>query len=102
MSAGAAFDATVLDLGAGGMGLRASILPFVGELLTLEDARSASGERYELGVPAKVMWMRKLTHELGPGFGVSFQPENRTHDRRVSALLLRLLQNERNGRRRFD
>jgi hypothetical protein len=92
---GANFQATVLDLGAGGMGLKADVLPFPGERLTLEWARSPSGEQWELMLPAKVVWMRKATHELGAGFGIAFQPETRDQDHRVSALLLTLLREER-------
>jgi hypothetical protein len=95
VSAGTTFDATAIDLGAGGMGLRADVVPSVRELVMLDDARTQAGERFELGVPAKVVWTRKVSHELGSGFGVSFQPETRTHDRRVSALLMMLLRVER-------
>jgi hypothetical protein len=95
VSPGANFQATVLDLGAGGMGLKADVLPFPGEHLSLEWARSPSGEQFALDLPARVMWMRKATHELGPGFGIAFRPETREQDHRVSALLLTLLRQER-------
>jgi c-di-GMP-binding flagellar brake protein YcgR len=98
VSPGANFEATVLDLGAGGMGLRADVLPFPGEHLTLEWARTPMGEQFDLDLPARVMWMRKATHELGPGFGISFRTESRLHDQRVSTLLLTLLRQERAAR----
>jgi len=100
VSPGASFQATVLDLGAGGMGLSAGVLPFPGEEVILEWARSTSvpSDQFSLDLPARVMWMRKATHELGPGFGVAFQPRLREHDHRISELLLTLLRYERNAR----
>jgi len=100
VSPGASFEATALDLGAGGMGLRADVLPFPGEQVLLEWARSPapSSDQFRLDLPARVMWMRKATHELGPGFGVAFQPERREHDHRLSELLLTLLRHERKSR----
>jgi hypothetical protein len=100
VSPGASFEATVLDLGAGGMGLRADVLPFPGEHIVLDWARSPSApnEEFRLDLPARVMWMRKATHELGPGFGIAFQPSSHEHDYRVSELLLRLLRQERSAR----
>jgi hypothetical protein len=100
VSPGANFQATAMDLGAGGMGLRADVLPFPGETLTLEWARTPSGEQFALDLPARVMWMRKATHELGAGFGIAFQPESHQQDHRVSALLLTLLRQERATRSR--
>jgi hypothetical protein len=100
VSPGASFEATALDLGAGGMGLSAGVLPFPGENVVLEWARSPSlgSDQFRLDLPARVMWMRKATHELGPGFGVAFQPAHREHDRSISELLLTLLRHERQSR----
>ncbi len=100
LSPGANFEGTVLDLGAGGMGLRADVLPFPGEIITLEWARmpAPSEVQFPLELPARVMWMRKATHELGPGFGIAFQPETREHNHRISSLLLTLLRQERKTR----
>jgi PilZ domain len=100
VSPGASFQATALDLGAGGMGLSAGVLPFPGENVVLEWARSpvSPSDQFRLDLPARVMWMRKATHELGPGFGVAFQPAHRDHDRAISELLLMLLRHERNAR----
>lgn len=95
VSPGTAFDATSVDLGAGGMGLRADVLPFVGEEVTLEWAQSPSGEKFALDLPAKVVWMRKANHELGAGFGVSFAPQHRGQEHAVAILLLWLLRRER-------
>jgi hypothetical protein len=103
VSPGASFQATVLDLGAGGMGLRADLLPFPGEQVVLEWACSplSPDQQFRLDLPARVMWMRKATHELGPGFGISFQPSSREHDHRISELLLKLLRQERRARTLF-
>jgi hypothetical protein len=100
VSPGAIFRATAIDLGAGGMGLKADVLPFPGETLTLEWARTPAGEQFDLDLPARVMWMRKATHELGAGFGIAFQPQSHQQDHRVSALLLTLLRQERASRSR--
>jgi hypothetical protein len=100
LSPGANFDATVLDLGAGGMGLRAGVLPFVGETVHLESATSPAGTTTVLDLPARVQWMRKATHELGPGFGIAFRPESREHNHRISEMLLTLLREERASRKK--
>ena len=94
VSAGMTFDATAIDLGAGGMGLKSDVLPTVHEKLQLAYARTPSGEQFELGLPAAVVWVRKSQHELGAGFGVAFAPENRTQDGFVAELLLSLLRRE--------
>jgi hypothetical protein len=98
LSPGANFQATVLDLGAGGMGLKAEVLPFPGEEVRLDWALSPSGDKYQLDLVAKVMWMRKAIHELGPGFGIAFVPSTRDQVRRISELLLTLLRHERKSR----
>jgi hypothetical protein len=98
LSPGANFEATVLDLGAGGMGLKAELLPFPGEHVHLDSALSPSGQLHPLDLPARVAWMRKATHELGPGFGISFEPSTREHNHRISELLLTLLRHERKSR----
>jgi hypothetical protein len=98
LTPGANFPAVVLDLGAGGMGLRADVLPFPGEQVTLAWAEMPSAEHYELDLPARVIWMRKATHELGPGFGIAFEPQTHEQDHRIAALLLILLRQEREMR----
>jgi c-di-GMP-binding flagellar brake protein YcgR len=98
VSAGTVFDATAIDLGAGGMGLSAGVLPSVGEDVTIEWAESASGERFQLDLPARVVWMRKAPHEMGPGFGVSFAPQHRSQEHAIAQLVLWLLRRERAAR----
>ena len=76
VSPGANFEATVLDLGAGGMGLRADRAAVSRRASSRSSgrARRSPASSSALDLPARVMWMRKATHELGPGFGIAFQP----------------------------
>src|SRR5262249_30266382 len=93
-SAGSVFPGTAIDVSAGGIGVRASLLPSLGERVMLHEATEA-GQRFDLRIPAHVVWLRKQKHELGPGFGLAFDPENEAQERRLSQLLLFLLRRQR-------
>ncbi len=93
-SAHAAFDCTAIDVSAGGLGVSAQLLPSIGEHVTLAHAVSPEGDRFELGLPGHVVWLRKIQHPLGAGFGIAFDLEA-GQERKLSELLLYLLRREK-------
>jgi hypothetical protein len=97
-SAGAIFVGTAIDVSAGGIGVRASLLPAAGERVTLLSAEDPPGAHFELAIPGRVVWLRKLQHELGAGFGIAFDPQGEPDERKLAELLLYLLRKERKSR----
>lgn len=98
------FEGIAIDLSAGGVGVRSDLLPSIGEAVTLlsaeepETGTAASKNRFDLNIPGHVVWLRKLQHELGPGFGIAFDPQGPAEERRLAQLLLYLLRRERKSR----
>ncbi len=95
----ATFIGRAIDVSAGGIGVHAGLLPALGERVTLLYADDPPGSHFPLDIPGHVVWLRKLQHELGPGFGVVFQPETELQERRLGELLLFLLRRERAARK---
>jgi hypothetical protein len=91
----ATFDATAIDVSAGGIGVKSALLPGVGERVVLVSAHDPEGREFVLGIAGHVVWLRKLQHELGAGFGIAFEPENDTQRQHLAELLLFLLRRER-------
>ena len=98
VSADNAFVGTAIDVSAGGIGVSAGLLPALGESVRLMWASDGKELRFELDIPGHVVWLRKLNHELGAGFGVAFAPETPTQEQRIGELLLYLLRRERQKR----
>jgi hypothetical protein len=94
-SADAAFVGTAIDVSAGGIGVRAQLLPAAGEHVRLLWAEEPKGQHFELDLPGHVVWLRKIPHALGAGFGVAFDPRDRAQEQALSQLLLFLLRRER-------
>jgi hypothetical protein len=97
-SSGSVFSGTAIDVSAGGIGVRASLLPAMGERVVLLSADEPPGAHFQLEVPGHVVWLRKLQHPLGAGFGVAFDPETPEHEARLAQLLLAMLRREREHR----
>lgn len=91
----ATFDATAIDISDGGIGVKSALLPGLGERVVLVSAHDPDGGAFVLGIAGHVVWLRKLQHELGAGFGIAFEPENETQRQHLAALLLFLLRRER-------
>jgi hypothetical protein len=91
----AAFEGTAIDVSAGGIGIRAQLLPSVGEQVKLAWAQEPDGQRFQLELPGHVVWLRKVNHALGAGFGVAFDLADEASQARLSQLLLYLLRHER-------
>lgn len=89
------FEGTAIDVSAGGVGVRANLLPALGERLTLVCAEEPAGTRFVLGLEGHVVWLRKLTHPLGAGFGIAFGGETESQRRHLAQLLLFLLRKQR-------
>jgi hypothetical protein len=96
-SGGSTFKGTAIDLSAGGIGITAGILPALGEPVVLVSADEPPGTHFVLGLSGHVVWLRKLTHPSGAGFGIAFEPENETQRRHLAELLLFLLRRVRAG-----
>jgi hypothetical protein len=94
-----AFLGTAIDVSAGGIGVSSGLLPAQGEAVHLVWAEEPkSRTRFELDLPGHVVWLRKQKHELGPGFGIAFDPSDAVHEQRMAQLLLYLLRRERDRR----
>lgn len=93
------FDGTAIDIGEGGIGVQADLLPALGERLVLLYGEGLNQQsqlgRFELHLPGHVVWMRKAHSDLGPGFGVAFDPQTREQESRLAQLLLTLLRQRR-------
>src|SRR5689334_17973785 len=61
----AGFEGTAIDVSAGGIGVRANLLPTIGEQVTLVWAEEPKGEHFQLELPGHVVWLRKINHALG-------------------------------------
>jgi hypothetical protein len=94
-SADAAFEGTAIDVSAGGIGVRAQLLPTIGEKVVLAHASGPPDVHFALDLPGHVVWLRKVAHPLGAGFGVAFDPGEPSQEQRLSQLLLFLLRRER-------
>jgi hypothetical protein len=94
-SADAAFVGTAIDVSAGGIGVRAQLLPAVGERVSLLWAEEPRGSHFPLDLPGHVVWLRKINHALGPGFGIAFDPRTDEQEHRLTQVLLFLLRRER-------
>jgi len=79
-------EATAVDLGEGGMALKAASNPDVGELVDVVSASHETHGQMSLHVPAHIVWARPTGE-----FGISFTPEHRDHEVAVAKLLLLLL-----------
>jgi hypothetical protein len=94
-SSHATFLGTAIDVSSGGIGVHAGLLPAAGEQVTLLWAEEPKGKHFQLDLPGHVVWLRKINHALGAGFGVAFDPTNAEQDQRLAQLLLFLLRKER-------